>query len=157
MAMNQELIHNLLADLKNTDLTVRERACAQLWRIWFWQKGRSGLAQIEASEQMIAAGNMVGAETVLTELVESLPDFAEAWNRRAVLYYLQEEYAKAMTDCQRVIEIVPWHFGAWHGLGLCEAAMGNYSAAITALRQALEIQPYSIENQRLLLECTAQL
>jgi tetratricopeptide (TPR) repeat protein len=42
-------------------------------------------------------------------------------------------------------------------LGLCWAGLGDYSAAITALRQALEIQPYSIENQRLLLECTAQL
>jgi tetratricopeptide (TPR) repeat protein len=156
-AMNQELIHNLLSDLKNTDMTVRERACAQLWRIWFWQKGRSGLAQIETSEQMIATGNLAGAEVVLTSLVDDLPDFAEAWNRRAVLYYLKQEYCSAIADCQQVIEIVPWHFGAWHGLGLCQAALGNYSGAITAIRQALEIQPYSIENQRLLLECTAQL
>jgi tetratricopeptide (TPR) repeat protein len=155
--MNQELIQNLLADLKNADTTVRERAGAQLWRIWFWQKGRSGLAQIETSEELIAVGNLAGAEVVLTDLVTELPDFAEAWNRRAVLYYLQREYTKAIEDCQKVLEIVPWHFGAWHGLGLCWAGLGDYSAAITALRQALEIQPYSIENQRLLLECTAQL
>jgi tetratricopeptide (TPR) repeat protein len=155
--MNQELIQNLLADLKNADTTVRERAGAQLWRIWFWQKGRSGLAQIEASEELIATGDLLGAEKILSELITELPDFAEAWNRRAVLYYLKKDYASAIEDCQQVIEIVPWHFGAWHGVGLCWAALGNYSAAIAALRQALEIQPYSIENQRLLEKANKRL
>jgi tetratricopeptide (TPR) repeat protein len=106
---------------------------------------------------LIATGDLLGAEKILSELITELPDFAEAWNRRAVLYYLKKDYVSAIEDCQQVIEIVPWHFGAWHGVGLCWAALGNYSAAIAALRQALEIQPYSIENQRLLLECTAQL
>jgi tetratricopeptide (TPR) repeat protein len=155
--MNQELIDNLLLDLKNTDEVVRERATAQLWKIWFWQKGRSGLAQIENSEQLLQAGNFGAAAEVLTQLITALPDFAEAWNRRAVLYYICQDFAAAIQDCEQAIAIIPCHFGAWHGLGLCHAALGNYSAAIAALRQALEIQPYSLENQRLLLECTAQL
>lgn len=56
-----------------------------------------------------------------------------------------------------VIELNPIHFGAIHGLGLCHAALGDYSAAIAAFRRALEIQPYALENQRLILECTARL
>jgi tetratricopeptide (TPR) repeat protein len=155
--MNQESILNLLSDLKNADAIVREKACAQIWHMWFWQKGRSGLAQIESSEQMIANGDLAGAEVVLTCLVVDLPDFSEAWNRRAVLYYLQQDYIRAIADCQKVLELVPWHFGAWHGLGLCYMAANNYAEAIEAIRRALEIQPHSIENQRLLLECMVQL
>ena len=155
--MNQELIDHLLFDLKNADARIRDRATAQLWRIWFWQKGKAGLTQIEASEELAAQGKVDLAIDTLTHLIVDLPDFVEAWNRRAVLYYISQEYHLAIADCQRTIELSPGHFGAWHGLGLCQAALGNYAVAISVLRQALKIQPYSIENQRLLLECTARL
>ena len=101
--------------------------------------------------------NSTEAEVLLTQLIEDLPDFAEAWNRRAVLYYITQEYDKALADCKQVIELNPVHFGALHGMGLCYAALGDFSSAIRAFRQALEIQPYSVENQRLILECTTQL
>jgi tetratricopeptide (TPR) repeat protein len=74
-----------------------------------------------------------------------------------VLYFVQQQYRKAITDCQSTIELNPIHFGAWHGLGLAYAALGEYRDAIHAFRRALEIQPYAIENQRLILECTAKL
>ncbi len=100
---------------------------------------------------------MTEAEALLSQLIQDWPDFAEAWNRRAVLYFMMKQYKKALEDCQQVIGLNPIHFGALHGLGLCYAALGNYPEAIKAFRQALEIQPYSVENQRLILECTARL
>lgn len=155
--MNQNLIDKLLIDLKSNDVNIRERATSQLWRIWFWQKGKIPLEQIEESERLLAEGNHVAAATILDDLIDTLPDFAEAWNRRAVLGFVMQKYEQAIADCQRVIELNPVHFGALHGLGLCHAALGNYSAAISAFRSALEIQPHSIDNQRLLLECTARI
>ncbi len=56
-----------------------------------------------------------------------------------------------------VIQINPVHFGALHGIGLCEVAQGKYRQAIQAFSRALEIQPYSLVNQRLVLECTLRL
>jgi tetratricopeptide (TPR) repeat protein len=49
------------------------------------------------------------------------------------------------------------HFGALHGMGLCHIALGEYREALTAFHQALAVQPYSLENQRMILECTAKL
>jgi tetratricopeptide (TPR) repeat protein len=155
--MNQNLIDKLLLDLKNSDPNIRERATRQLWSIWFWQKGKIPLAQIEESERLLSEGNVVGATSILDDLVDALPDFAEAWNRRAVLKFMNQNYERAISDCQKAIELNPVHFGALHGLGLCHAALGNYSAAIKAFRSALDIQPHAIENQRLILECTARL
>ena len=100
---------------------------------------------------------MKQAETLLTKLLEDQPDFAEAWNRRAVLYYLLGEYRKSIDDCLEVLELNPIHFGALHGLGLCYVALGEYRSAIQTFRKALEIQPYALVNQKLILECTAQL
>ena len=155
--MNQNLVDKLLLDLKSSDLNIRERATSQLWRIWFWQKGKIPLEQIEESEKLLAEGDVVAATSILDDLVDAVPDFAEAWNRRAVLRFVTQDYDRAIADCEKAIELNPVHFGALHGLGLCHAALGDYLAAIGAFRSALDIQPHAIENQRLILECTARL
>lgn len=155
--MDDADVQSLLEKLKSPDEEVRQRATHELWRRWFEQKGVTGLEQIRRAEVWLEAGEFAEAETVLTQLIHDLPDFAEAWNRRAVLYYTTRQFKKALEDCKRVVQLNPIHFGALHGMGLCYAALGNYREAIHAFRQALEIQPYSIENQRLILECTSKL
>ena len=147
----------LLEDLKNPDETVRDRATGELWRIWFQQKGIYGLELIERSQILLDSGEIAQAEAVLTKLIHDQPDFAEAWNRRAFLYYAIGEFQRCLKDCQMVVKLNPVHFGALHGMGLCYAAMGEHLEAIKAFRQALEIQPYALVNQKLILECTAQL
>ena len=155
--MSDADLDSLLEDLKSPAQEVRQAATQELWRRWFHQKGIIGLELLQKAQIFLEAGEAVEAETILTRAIATLPDFAEAWNRRAVLYYVLKNYRKAIADCQEVLRLNPIHFGALHGLGLCYAALGEYSAAIETFRRALEIQPYAIENQRLLLECTAKL
>lgn len=151
------MISALLEELRNSDETIRDRATRELWRIWFEQKGAIGLEAIRRAQVFLEMRDFDQSEDLLTTLVNQQPDFAEAWNRRAVLHYIQGNYQAAIADCKIAIQLTPIHFGALHGLGICYMAIGNYSCAIKAFRQALEVQPYSLENQRLLLECTAKL
>lgn len=155
--MNDKLIDRLLEDLKNPDELTRQQATEELWRLWFNQKGAYGLEILGESQRLMEAGDVEEAEAVLTELIEDQPDFAEAWNRRAVLYYLQGEYRRSLADCQQAVKLNPIHFGALHGIGLCYAALNDYVSAIQAFRRALELQPHALINQRLILECTARL
>lgn len=155
--MDSARIDRLLDDLKNPDETVRQQATETLWQFWFHQKGIYGLELLQRSQSLLEAGQVAPAEMLLTDLVQHQPDFAEAWNRRAVLYYMTGRYQQAIQDCEQVIALNPVHFGALHGLGLCRAAIGDYLGAIQAFKRALEIQPYAVENQRLLLECTVRL
>ncbi|KGF71533.1 hypothetical protein DO97_17855 [Neosynechococcus sphagnicola sy1] len=147
----------LLADLNNTSGVVRARATEALWKLWFEQKGLVGLKQLQLAQQLLEADEDLQAEALLTQLIRNMPDFAEAWNRRAVIYYLKGQYQRAIADCMEVVRLNPIHFGALHGLGLCYAAIGDYRAAIQSFREALLIQPYSLENQQLILECTIRL
>lgn len=155
--MDSLSINSLLEDLKNPDVTVREQATKKLWRIWFQQKGIYGLERIDQSQKLLDAGERNEAKAILTKLIQDQPDFAEAWNRRAFLYYSTGEYKQSLADCQMVIQINPVHFGALHGMGLCYAALGQYSQAIKAFQRALKIQPFSLVNQKLILECTLRL
>ncbi|MBW4616707.1 MAG: tetratricopeptide repeat protein [Desmonostoc vinosum HA7617-LM4] len=151
--MDSLSINSLLEDLKNCDATIREQATRKIWRIWFQQKGIYGLEKIDYSQKLLDGGEVTQAETVLSDLIQYQPDFAEAWNRRAFLYYSIGDYQKSLADCLMVVQLNPIHFGALHGMGLCYAALGNYREAIQAFQRALEIQPYSLVNQKLILEC----
>ncbi len=155
--MSEASINSLLQNLKNPNKEVRDQATDELWRIWFSQKGTSGFQALERAQKMLESGEISQAEAALTELIEAMPDFAEAFNRRAVLYFVTGDYQNAIADCQTVIHLTPIHFGALHGLGLSYAALGDYHKAIRAFREALKIQPFAIQNQRLILECTAKL
>jgi tetratricopeptide (TPR) repeat protein len=157
MNMSDSTITILLEDLKNPNEVIRERATQELWRIWFEQKGILGLEVIRRAQILLDMGDFSKAEEALTRLIKQQPDFAEAWNRRAVLYYMQGQYHRAIADCQMAIRLNPFHFGALHGLGLCHAALEDYPQAIQTFHRVLKIQPYSLENQRLLLECTVRL
>ncbi len=155
--MDDARVDRLLADLKRSDERIRDHATAELWHLWFHQKGVHGAQQLMEAQSFLEAGQADKCEALLKTILQAQPDFAEAWNRLAVFHFIQKDYWQAIADCQRVVSLVPYHFGALHGLGLSHRAMGNYVAAIQAFRQALEIQPYALVNQRLVLECTAEL
>ncbi len=150
-------IETLLAALKDEDEAKRTVATDTLWQIWFNQKGEPGQHILQRSQILLAEGLLDEAEALLTDTINNFPDFTEAWNRRAVLYFLQNHYEAAIADCQRVIDMVPYHFGALHGLGLCYASLGRYPEAIRAFDRALDVQPYATINRRLILECTARM
>ncbi len=155
--MDSDRVDRLLEDLKQPDAEVRDHATSLFWHAWFHQKGVYGAQQLMEAQTLLESGKVDQAETLLADIVEAQPDFAEAWNRLAVLHYTQGNYWRAIAACQSVIALVPHHFGALHGLGLSHSAVGNYTAAIQSFRQALTIQPYALVNRRLLLECTAKL
>jgi tetratricopeptide (TPR) repeat protein len=155
--MDNSALEALLEDLKNSNETIRDQATQNLWQLWFQQKGTYGFDILRESQILLGSGQLQQAEAILTDLIQDQPDFAEAWNRRAVLRYLQGDYRQSLSDCQTVIALNAVHFGALHGMGLCHAALEDYPAAIQAFRRALEIQPYALINQRLILECTARL
>ena len=117
-------IELLLEDLKNPDEKIRDRATQEFWHLWFMQKGVLGWELLRRAQSLMEAGENEQAEAILTKTIADLPDFAEAWNRRAVLYYTMGEYEKSRNDCLKAIELNPIHFGAFHGLGLCYASLG---------------------------------
>ncbi len=155
--MDDSLVKQLLEDLQSDDETTRDKATQTLWQLWFNQKGEHGLDLLRRSQMAYESGDVEGAELMLSTLVNNQPDFAEAWNRRAVLYYVQGNYSQSLADCQKATELNPHHFGAWHGMGLCYAALGDFAEAIQAFRKALDIQPFALVNQKLILECIARL
>lgn len=114
---------------------------ATLWRVW----GRSGDPAVDAlfadGLRALDAQDWLGATSAFSRVIERAPDFAEAWNKRATARYLAEHYASAIADCEEVVRLNPWHFGALSGQGLCHLALRQYRAAARCFRRALAIHP----------------
>jgi tetratricopeptide (TPR) repeat protein len=79
---------------------------------------------------------------LLDAIVKLRPDYVEAWNRRATLYYLKNDYGDALADIQQVLAREPRHFGALAGLGMIMQDLGDDKRALEAFRKALEINPH---------------
>jgi tetratricopeptide (TPR) repeat protein len=85
------------------------------------------------------------AVKLLDAIIALKPDYMEAWNRRATIYYLKKDYGHALADIREVLVREPRHFGALSGLGLILQEIGDDRHALDAYRRALAIDPH-LEN-----------
>ena len=77
----------------------------------------------------------------LTVTVVHESDWAEAWNKRATLLYLQGRDDESVAAIGRVLEIEPRHFGALSGMGLILQEIGDDKHALEVYRRALDVYP----------------
>ena len=82
---------------------------------------------------------------LLDAVIAIKPDYVEAWNERATVYYLKEDYPHSIADIAEVLAREPRHFGALTGLGLILQEIGDDKDALMAYRRALAIDPH-LEN-----------
>ena len=79
---------------------------------------------------------------LLDAVVKLRPDYVEAWNRRATLYYLKNDYTHSLEDIRQVLIREPRHFGALAGLGMIMQDIGDERRALEAFRKALAVNPH---------------
>lgn len=126
------------AMLRDDDTMVQRFASDSLWELWF----RGGTVdQNWALQQAVRQRDAAAARVTLDELIRQVPEFAEAYNQRAIWYFKQGHYARAVVDCETVMRLNPFHFGAAAGMGQCLLKLKKPRAALRAFRQALELNP----------------
>ncbi|MGE0876380.1 MAG: tetratricopeptide repeat protein [Burkholderiales bacterium] len=127
--------------LRDDDATVRSYAERALWLLW----SRSGDPAIDKlmarGVDEMRAGHHARAIATFSAVIAQRPDFAEAWNKRATVYYLAGEHRKSIADCDEVLRRNPGHFGALSGAGQVWYALEEYDKALAAWRRALEVNP----------------
>jgi tetratricopeptide (TPR) repeat protein len=89
-----------------------------------------------------AKGDNDTAITLLDSVVGLAPDYAEAFNRRATIYFIKKDYERSMLDIRAVLNHEPRHFNAWSGLGRILQDVGYKKRALAAYRKAVELNPH---------------
>ncbi len=124
--------------LHDDDPQVRRLAQDALWNIWFRAEGESNKRELQRLTQLKDANKSLRG---LEHLIRKCPEFAEAYNQRAIVYFRRGEFSKSAADCQRALERNQFHFGAQCGLGQCYMRVKKPRAALRAFRLALKINP----------------
>ena len=106
----------------------------RIWGAWMHHPHRAAAAVLDAATRDIAAKRYDIAETRLTILLRRAPLYAEAWHKRATLYYLLGRDAECLQDIHRTLELEPRHFAAM--LHFAEIHLGAGAGAAAAARYA---------------------
>ena len=91
----------------------------------------------------VSAENLEAARDAFDRAIAILPDYAEAWNRRAVLFFNDGKYDEAIADLESALIREPRHFGAWIGIAMIFESIERPEAALKAYDKALAIHPHA--------------
>jgi tetratricopeptide (TPR) repeat protein len=115
---------------------------ARIWALWLQTPSDTAALLMSRAKAAVDAQKFDVALQLLDSLVKLRPDYTEAWNRRATVYYLKNDYVHSMQDIQQVLIREPRHFGALAGLGMIMQEVGDDKRALEAFRRALAVNPH---------------
>jgi tetratricopeptide (TPR) repeat protein len=113
----------------------------RIWAMWTAMGNDTTSLLMSRAKKAIDDDDFNLALRLLDAIIEIKPDYTEAWNRRATVYFLKKDYANSLADLSKVLAREPRHFGALSGLGLIMQDIGNDKRALDAYRKALDVYP----------------
>lgn len=131
----------LQARLFDDDQEVRATAEAAIWSIWSHSGDAAADHLFQAGLEQMRGGDLAAAVEIFGRVIAMRPQFTEAWNKRATLYFLLGEYDLSLKDCDEVLRRNPQHFGVLAGYGQIYLRKGDLPRALEYFEQALAINP----------------
>ena len=133
-----EANEGMAARLHDEDDEARQLAADALGKIWF--RGDSEANNLEL-QRLTRTRDRQKAMAGLDRLIAKAPVFAEAYNQRAIIAFSLKQYERSILDCEKTLELNPFHFAAQCGIGQCYLQMRRHKTALKAFRNALRINP----------------
>jgi tetratricopeptide (TPR) repeat protein len=114
----------------------------RIWSLWLATDSDTTTLLMSRVKTALDAKDLDLAINLLNAIIEIKPDYVEAWNRRATVYYMKKDFDHAIADIEQVLKREPRHFGALSGLGMIFQELGNDKDALGAYRRALAVHPH---------------
>jgi tetratricopeptide (TPR) repeat protein len=148
MVGDRDCIDSIHPHLADPDPTINEMAEHALWSIWFRCGSPKANLELCRGSKAMAGRDPDSAIEHFDAALATDPEFAEAYNQRAIASYLKEQFEASIADCRKTVRLMPCHFGALAGMGHCFLQLGQLDHALRAYERALSINPH--------LHCVAQ-
>jgi tetratricopeptide (TPR) repeat protein len=119
----------------------RTDAEERIWAIWSGHEDADAARAMRDAVAAFESGDLGVADRELNRLVEQWPNWAEAWNKRATLRFVEERDTDSLDDIARTLELEPRHFGALAGFGQICLRARDASSALLAFERAIAVNP----------------
>lgn len=113
-----------------------------MWEIWTDAPDAHAQDLLDAAMARREMFDYEGALAAAEALIAYCPDYAEGYNQRAFVNFLRAEYAAALPDLEKTLEITPNHVAALAGQALTLMALERNGEAALVLRRALDLNPW---------------
>ena len=121
----------------------------KFWDIWATAPDAKAQRILDRGLSRRQAGNLPAAKRAFDELVDYCPHYAEGYNQRAFVHYLQGAFALALPDLDAALLRDPDHIAALSGRALTLFGLGRAIDARATLRAALALNPWLPERAML--------
>jgi len=139
---NAQTVEDLLAQLKVADSVEKAHDLEQrIQRIWLKSGSDTVDLLMARALQGVNDKDYPLALDLLNQVTILKPDYAQGWGKRAAVYYMQDDYGRALADLRRALTLEPRDFSAMMGLGVILGEFDQKQAAITVFKKVLEIDP----------------
>ena len=102
----------------------------KIWDIWHETNNIKIEVYFSKGMELMSNDDLLTSVLFFTKVIKEKPDFAEAWNKRATVYFMMGEYDKSMNDIKKTLILEPRHFGALDGMALIFLHSKQYNEAI---------------------------
>lgn len=123
------------------DAEIAKAVEGRIWAVWAVSRSDTTNLLMVRAHAAIEQKDADLAIKLLTAIIKIKPNYVNAWNQRATLYYTQKDYGRALADIREVLKREPRHFGALSGLGLILQDIGDDKQALEVYRRALAVYP----------------
>lgn len=123
------------------DETTAKAIEQRIWALWFASHSDTADLLMTRARTALEGKDTDLALQLLGAIVKIKPDYVEAWNRRATIYFSKKDYGAAMGDIRQVLRLEPRHFGALSGLGMILQELGDDKHALEAFRRVVNVYP----------------
>jgi tetratricopeptide (TPR) repeat protein len=145
-------LDKLFTELKKNISSSSPRIAQQIWTLWSTHPTDEKLTSIlDEGSRLVQDQKLIRAIDIFTDVIEMDPTWAEAWNKRATVFYMVGEFQKSQDDIDKVLELENRHFGALAGQGMVNIKLKNYDKAKRSYQKAQEIYP-AMKSSKLMIE-----
>jgi len=114
----------------------------KIWSIWNEHPSDIKLTEkLEFGTELMQYKDYDYALKVFDNILATDPEWSEAWNKRATVFFLMKRYKKSLSDIEKVLKIESRHFGALSGQARIFIKLQEYEKAIISLKTALKFYP----------------
>ena len=120
----------------------------KIWSIWHKHPSDEFLTdKLDFATQLMYSGNYQYALQIFTNIIHKDPGWSEAWNKRATLLYLMNDFHRSLKDIDHTLKLEPRHFGALSGRAQIYIKLEKYEKALDDLKKIKNIHPTSVGNE----------
>ena len=120
----------------------------KIWSIWHKHPSDKFLTnKLDFATQLMYRGNYQFALQIFTNIINRDPSWSEAWNKRATLLYLMNDFQRSLKDIDHTLKLEPRHFGALSGRAQIYIKLEQYEKALDDLKKIKNIHPTSVGNE----------